>query len=260
MAVLSKILRHPGSHRQSILLLLAAILVFRSAFLPNKKTNNNTANSIAFPSHSQPDLASDARFFPLHPQQRNEKSKLSLSFWQQFRSLLRIVIPSIHSHEALLLLAHSSFLVLRTVLSVAVAKLDGRIVRDLVSADGYGFLRGLALWFALAVPSIYTNSMVRRTCVPAEMRAHPSPRFVIFSPSFRSALGDVSLATYTTSTSPPHLIFVIIAFPFRASTSISQPMLNLGVKVSLAYSMSPVPSGVSHDLTCIQWEFNETFS
>jgi hypothetical protein len=56
---------------------------------------------------------------------------------------------------------HSSFLVLRTVLSVAVAKLDGRIVRDLVSADAHGFLRSLALWFALAVPSIYTNSMVR---------------------------------------------------------------------------------------------------
>lgn len=45
-------------------------------------------------------------------------------------------------------------------LSVAVARLDGRIVRDLVSADGKGFLKGLGLWFALAVPSTYTNVMV----------------------------------------------------------------------------------------------------
>ncbi|THH15030.1 hypothetical protein EW146_g5392 [Bondarzewia mesenterica] len=52
------------------------------------------------------------------------------------------------------------FLVLRTVLSVGVAKLDGRIVRDLVSANGKGFLCGLGLWFLLAVPSIYTNSMI----------------------------------------------------------------------------------------------------
>jgi hypothetical protein len=47
------------------------------------------------------------------------------------------------------------------VLSIAVARLDGRLVRDIVSADGKGFLKGLGLWFALAVPSTYTNTMVR---------------------------------------------------------------------------------------------------
>lgn len=31
----------------------------------------------------------------------------------------------------------------------------------MVSADSKGFLRGLGLWFALAVPSTYTNSMLR---------------------------------------------------------------------------------------------------
>lgn len=34
------------------------------------------------------------------------------------------------------------------------------IVRDLVKADGKGFLKGLGLWFLLAIPSTYTNSMV----------------------------------------------------------------------------------------------------
>jgi ATP-binding cassette subfamily D (ALD) long-chain fatty acid import protein len=56
--------------------------------------------------------------------------------------------------------AHSFFLILRTVLSIGVARLDGMIVRDLVRADGKGFLRGLGLWFLLAIPSTYTNSMV----------------------------------------------------------------------------------------------------
>lgn len=30
-----------------------------------------------------------------------------------------------------------------------------------VSADGKGFLTGIGLWFALAIPSTYTNTMVR---------------------------------------------------------------------------------------------------
>jgi hypothetical protein len=63
--------------------------------------------------------------------------------------------------EAFLLALHTVFLVARTILSVMVARLDGRIVRDLVSANGKGFLRGLGWWFALALPSTYTNSMVR---------------------------------------------------------------------------------------------------
>ena len=64
---------------------------------------------------------------------------------------------------------HSFFLVLRTVLSVGVARLDGRIVRDLVSADGKGFAKGIGLWFLLAIPSTYTNSMVSTTA------SSPSP-------------------------------------------------------------------------------------
>lgn len=63
--------------------------------------------------------------------------------------------------EAFLLVLHTFFLVARTYLSVLVARLDGRIVRDLVSANGKGFLRGLGWWFVLAVPSTYTNSMIR---------------------------------------------------------------------------------------------------
>ena len=76
-------------------------------------------------------------------------------------AIMRIAFPSWHSKEAFILVMHSFFLVLRTVLSVGVARLDGRIVRDLVSADGKGFLKGLGLWFLLAIPSTYTNSMVR---------------------------------------------------------------------------------------------------
>lgn len=84
-----------------------------------------------------------------------------MAFVRQLKAILfRVAFPSLRSKETLILTLHSFFLVLRTVLSIAVARLDGIIVRDLVKADGRGFLKGLGLWFLLAIPSTYTNSMV----------------------------------------------------------------------------------------------------
>jgi ATP-binding cassette subfamily D (ALD) long-chain fatty acid import protein len=82
-------------------------------------------------------------------------------FFRQLRALLMILIPRIRSKETFLLLMHSVFLILRTWLSVVVAKLDGSIVRSIVSADGKGFMRGLGWWFTIAIPAVYTNSMIR---------------------------------------------------------------------------------------------------
>ena len=104
-------------------------------------------------------IEENARHFPLVP--ASHKPNLDKTFLRQLMAIMRIAFPSWHSKEALILVMHSFFLVLRTVLSVGVARLDGRIVRDLVSADGKGFLKGLGLWFLLAIPSTYTNSMVR---------------------------------------------------------------------------------------------------
>ncbi|KAG1818373.1 ABC transporter transmembrane region 2-domain-containing protein [Suillus variegatus] len=157
MAIFSKplspngLFRHQSS-RRPLLVLIATVLILRSRLF--KPFRNKTSST---PTYSQSELAIDAVHFPLV----NATPGLGLPFVHQLRSLLRIVLPSLYTREALLLTAHSTFLVLRTVLSIAVARLDGRIVRDLVSADGKGFLTGLALWFALAIPSIYTNSMIR---------------------------------------------------------------------------------------------------
>ncbi|KAG7091918.1 hypothetical protein E1B28_008313 [Marasmius oreades] len=97
--------------------------------------------------------------------QQKSKALFDPTFTHTLLTLLRIAFPSSIARpictEHLLLLAHTSFLVLRTYLSVLVARLDGRIVRDLVSANGWGFLKGLGLWFALAVPSTITNVMIK---------------------------------------------------------------------------------------------------
>ncbi|BEI87672.1 uncharacterized protein CcaverHIS019_0103900 [Cutaneotrichosporon cavernicola] len=97
-------------------------------------------------------------FPPLKP---GEKLGVNKRFWQMLRAVLTVAFPSKTGKEAFLLILHTFFLVVRTYLSVLVARLDGRIVRDLVSANGKGFLRGLGWWFVLALPSTYTNSMIR---------------------------------------------------------------------------------------------------
>ncbi|GAA5958524.1 hypothetical protein JCM21900_005425 [Sporobolomyces salmonicolor] len=91
---------------------------------------------------------------------RGPKVEVDALFFQRLTRLLRIVIPSLHSKEASLLLLHSFFLVLRTVLSLYVASLDGRIVSALVRAQPKHFLVRIALWMAVAVPATYTNSML----------------------------------------------------------------------------------------------------
>ncbi|TXT08221.1 uncharacterized protein COLE_05145 [Cutaneotrichosporon oleaginosum] len=95
------------------------------------------------------------------PLKAGEKLGVNKRFWQMLRAVLAVAFPSKTGKEAFLLLLHTFFLVARTYLSVLVARLDGRIVRDLVSANGKGFLRGLGWWFVLALPSTYTNSMIR---------------------------------------------------------------------------------------------------
>ncbi|KAK4685379.1 hypothetical protein P7C73_g4775, partial [Tremellales sp. Uapishka_1] len=118
---------------------------------------------------------SHLRLFP--PLKAGEKLGVNKRFWKMLYAVLKIAFPSKAGKEAFLLVLHTFFLVIRTVLSVMVARLDGRIVRDLVSvkmrrlgdlaelskvsANGRGFLRGLGWWFVLALPSTYTNAMIR---------------------------------------------------------------------------------------------------
>lgn len=53
-------------------------------------------------------------------------------FFRQLAAILRIIIPHATSKEVWLLGAHTTFLLLRTYLSLLVAQLDGKLVGDLV--------------------------------------------------------------------------------------------------------------------------------
>ncbi|KAF1808216.1 hypothetical protein P152DRAFT_405912 [Eremomyces bilateralis CBS 781.70] len=89
------------------------------------------------------------------------KPGLNLAFLHQFLSLLNIMIPRWKSKEAGLLLSHGVFLMLRTYLSLLIARLDGEIVRDLVARNGRGFMWGIIKWCGIGSLASYTNAMIK---------------------------------------------------------------------------------------------------
>lgn len=90
-----------------------------------------------------------------------KRVELNREFFQNLLRLLRIVIPGWRSKELGLIISHSVFLVLRTLLSLYVAELDGKLVSSLVRGKGKQFLRGVVWWMIVAIPATFTNSMVR---------------------------------------------------------------------------------------------------
>ena len=61
-----------------------------------------------------------------------EKVAVDKIFFKKLNVILRICIKSWKSKTIFILVLHSTFLILRTYLSLAVARLDGKIVKDLV--------------------------------------------------------------------------------------------------------------------------------
>ncbi|KAI9751738.1 MAG: hypothetical protein M4579_005929 [Chaenotheca gracillima] len=89
------------------------------------------------------------------------KPGLNLAFLHQFLSLFSIMVPRWSSKEAGLLLSQGIFLLLRTYLSLVVARLDGEIVRDLVAGHGKAFFWGIVKWCGLGAFASYTNAMIK---------------------------------------------------------------------------------------------------
>ncbi|OLN87289.1 ATP-binding cassette sub-family D member 2 [Colletotrichum chlorophyti] len=91
---------------------------------------------------------------------RRKKVELNREFFRSLLRLLRIVIPGWRSKEARLLISHSFFLVVRTLISLKVAAMDGAIVKSLVKGNGREFLMRIAWWMLIAIPATFTNSML----------------------------------------------------------------------------------------------------
>ncbi|RBQ79972.1 hypothetical protein FVER53590_04642 [Fusarium verticillioides] len=89
-----------------------------------------------------------------------KKVELNREFFRSLLRLLKIVVPGWRSKESRLLMSHSFFLVLRTLISLRVAEMDGAIVKALVKGNGREFLKRIVWWMLIAVPATFTNSML----------------------------------------------------------------------------------------------------
>ncbi|KAI1043457.1 hypothetical protein LB505_002200 [Fusarium chuoi] len=89
-----------------------------------------------------------------------KKVELNREFFRSLLRLLKIVVPGWGSKESRLLMSHSFFLVLRTLISLRVAEMDGAIVKALVKGNGKEFLKRIVWWMLIAVPATFTNSML----------------------------------------------------------------------------------------------------
>lgn len=92
------------------------------------------------------------------------KSKASVfdrKFLSQLKDLILICIPSWRSKQTLLLGLLTGSLVARTLLSLYVAELDGKIVKSIVDHNLKDFLHSLGLWIGIAIPATYVNSIIK---------------------------------------------------------------------------------------------------
>lgn len=99
---------------------------------------------------------------------KKQKVELNREFFKNLFRLLRICIPGWKSKELRLLISHSVFLVIRTLISLKVAAMDGALVSSLVRGKGKDFLIGIVWWMIIAVPATFTNSMVSPLLQSAE--------------------------------------------------------------------------------------------
>ena len=97
---------------------------------------------------------------------KKKKVALNREFFRALLRLLKIVVPGWWSKESKLIMTHSLFLFIRSLLSVHVASLDGQIVSSLIRGRGKEFMMRIMWWMVVAVPATFTNSMVLDSCQP----------------------------------------------------------------------------------------------
>lgn len=98
--------------------------------------------------------------------ERNLKTKGSSAIQFQFFEKIYIIwnlilVPKVFDKNSYLLLSQVAFLIARTWMTLLVTKLDGQIMKDLMSFNIKYFLRDMVYWFLFAVPASYVNAAIK---------------------------------------------------------------------------------------------------
>lgn len=91
----------------------------------------------------------------------SKRNALNAKFFNEFKDLLKIMIPAWFSREVGIIGIHSAILISRTFLSIFVAALEGRIIKSIVQRDVNHFSWLMLKWFLVAVPATMINSLIR---------------------------------------------------------------------------------------------------
>lgn len=133
----------------------------REIYIPAGK---NSTTRIIIPKPNLDLYAADKylyKDFIIDQRLKQQKSILNSRFLNQLIIIWRILIPNFYSKNTSLLFSQCFFLILRTWLSLLVAKLDGQIVKNLIAGNGKKFARDLIYWILIAFPASYTNAAIK---------------------------------------------------------------------------------------------------
>ncbi|KEG09110.1 70 kDa peroxisomal membrane protein [Trypanosoma grayi] len=84
-----------------------------------------------------------------------------LSSYQRFLFLLRIAVPSLRSKESGMLITISVLLLVRTYLSLCIARMNGHLSKVVVRCDLVAMVKSLVVFLLWCIPTIITNSSLR---------------------------------------------------------------------------------------------------
>lgn len=86
------------------------------------------------------------------------KGKVDMRFLKKFIKILKISIPKMLGRETIVLVLLSIALIFRTLLSIEISDLNGRIVKAIVRMDFAGFFYRLFVLSLYSLPSSFINS------------------------------------------------------------------------------------------------------